>query len=252
MVSLWFGFPFFKKKSLIFVFRFAHTCLFAYFIIFFLLTCLFHRSFFLLHSFSAFKYHISYIFNFLFLFFHCLSTFPLIYIFFVLPFCFIPSSFLFFLIRSCDLISFDLIWDFLPVSRSLRFVFPLFFFFSCWLSSTYDLIWIFVAFLTATGVVSLKSDFAIQYRNCNFIIRYLNYSACTVLHCRFFFPFFYSYLFFILFFVLLWFFLAWQFYTRTCHKGIDHIAANRSRQDSASPVRWSVISFILLILSKRF
>ena len=107
------GFLFSKKQSLIFVFRFAHTCLFAYFIIFFLLTCLFHRSFFLLHSFSAFKYHISYIFNFLFLFSlgsiaHCLSTFPLIYIFFVLPFCFIPSSFLFFLIRSCDLISFDL------------------------------------------------------------------------------------------------------------------------------------------------
>ena len=31
----------------------------------------------------------------------------------------------------------------------------------------------FVAFLTAIGVVSLKSDFASQYQNCNFIIRYL-------------------------------------------------------------------------------
>ena len=51
-------------------------------------------------------------------------------------------------------------------SRSLSFVFPLFYFFSCWLSSTYDLIWIFVAFLAATGVVSLKSDFAIlQYQH---------------------------------------------------------------------------------------
>ena len=139
--------------------------------------------------------------------------------------------------------SFDLIWDFLPVSRSLSFVFPLFFFFSCWLSSTYDLIWIFVAFLTATGVVSLNSDFAIQYQNCIFIIRYLTYSTCTVLHCRFF-PFFYSYLFFILFFIFALIFLARQFYTRTCHKGVDHIAANRSRQDSASPVRWSVVSFL--------
>ena len=50
-------------------------------------------------------------------------------------------------------------------SRSLSFVFPLFYFFSCWLSSTYDLIWIFVAFLAATGVVSLKSDFAIRYQH---------------------------------------------------------------------------------------
>ena len=59
------------------------------------------------------------------------------------------------------------------VSLSLSLFFPLFFFFSCWLSSTYDLIWIFVAFLTAIGVVSLKSDFASQYQNCNFMIRYL-------------------------------------------------------------------------------
>ena len=157
---------------------------------------------------------------------------------------------------SCDLIFiwFDSIWDFLPVSRSLSFVFPLFFFFSCWLSSTYDLIWIFVAFLTATGVVSLNSDFAIQYQNCIFIIRYLTYSTCTALHCRFF-PLFYSYLFFILFFIFALIFLARQFYTRTCQKGVDQIAANRSRQDSASPVRWSVISFFFffwLILSKRF
>ena len=66
--------------------------------------------------------------------------------------------------------SFDLIWDFLLVPTSLIFVFPIFFFFSCWLSLAYDLIWIFVAFLTATGIVSLKSDFAIQYQNCNFTI----------------------------------------------------------------------------------
>ena len=66
-----------------------------------------------------------------------------------------------FSIMSCDLIfiCFDL--TILLVSNSLSFVFPLFFFFSCWLSSAYDLIWIFVAFLTATGVVSLKSYFAI-------------------------------------------------------------------------------------------
>ena len=104
------GFLFSKKKITYICFSFCSHLPFCL-----LLTCLFHRSFFLLHSFSAFKYHISYIFNFLFLFSlgsiaHCLSTFPLIYIFFVLPFCFIPSSFLFFLIRSCDLMSFDLIW----------------------------------------------------------------------------------------------------------------------------------------------
>ena len=144
---------------------------------------------------------------------------------------------------SCDLIFlwFDL--RFFANFSFPSFVFLLFFFCSCWLSSTYDLIWIFVAFLTATGVVSLNSDFAIQYQNCIFIIRYLAYSTCTVLHCRFFFPFFYSYFFFIYFLFLLWFFLAQQFYTRTCDKGVDHIAANRSRQYSASPVRWSVISF---------
>ena len=147
--------------------------------------------------------------------------------------------------------SFYLIWDFLPVSRSLSFFFPIFFFFSCWLSSTYDLIWIFVAFLTATGVVSLNSDFAIQYQNCNFIIRYFTYSTCTVLHCRFF-PLFYSYLFFILFFIFALIFLARQFYTRTCHKGVDQIAANRSRQDSASPVRWSVISFFFFFFLVNF
>ena len=148
-----------------------------------------------------------------------------------------------FSIMSCDLIfiCFDL--TILLVSNSLGFVFPLFFFFSCWLSSTYDLIWIFVAFLTATGVVSLKSDFAIQYQNCNFSRRYLNYSTCTLLCCIFF-PLFYLYLFihiFIFCFALI--FLAWQFYTRACHKRVDHLAANRSQQDSASPVRWSIISF---------
>ena len=50
----------------------------------FLRTCSFPLSFFLLHPFSAFKYHISYHFNFLFLFSLCsiahyLSTFPLIF-----------------------------------------------------------------------------------------------------------------------------------------------------------------------------
>ena len=115
-----------------------------------------------------------------------------------------------FSIMSCDLIfiCFDL--KILLVSNSLSFVFPLFFFFSCWLSSTYDLIWIFVAFLTATGVVSLKSDFAIQYQNCNFSRRYLNYSTCTLLCCIFF-PLFYLYLFihiFIFCFALIFFSLA--------------------------------------------
>ena len=207
----------------------------------FLRSCSFALSFFLLHSFSAFKYHISYHFNSLFLFSlgsiaHYLSTFPLIFFF-------CSSLFLFYRhfngsqLWAVIWFSFDLIWDFLPASCSLSIVFPLFFLFSCWLSSTYDLIWIFVAFLTATGVVSLNSDFAIQYQNCNFIIRHFTYSTCTVLHCRFF-PLFYSYLFFILFFI---FALARQFYTRTCHKGVDQIAANRSRHDSASPVRWSVI-----------
>ena len=129
-------------------------------------------------------------------------------------------------------------------SRSLSFVFPLFYFFSCWLSSTYDLIWIFVAFLTATGIVSLKSDFAIQYQNYIFITRYLTSSICTLLHCRFFLYFICIYFFIYLIFCFAPIFLAWQFYTRTCHKGVDHIAANWSQQDSASPVRWNVISFL--------
>ena len=120
----------------------------------------------------------------------------------------------------------------MPVSRSLSFVFPLFFFFSCWLSSTYDLIWIFVAFLTATGVVSLKSDFAIRYQH----VPLLSFSSFLL------FIFIYSFNFC---FALI--FLAWQFYTRTCHKGVEHVAANRSQQDSASPVRWSVISFLFFV-----
>ena len=131
----------------------------------FLRSCSFPLSFFLLHSFSAFKYHISYHFNSLFLFSLCsiahyLSTFPLIF-FLCFPFVLFYRHFSCSQLWAVILFSFDLIWDFLPVSRSLSFVFPLFFFFSCWLSSTYDLIWIFVAFLTATGVVSLNSDFAI-------------------------------------------------------------------------------------------
>ena len=60
---IWVSF-FFVFKSLIFVFRFAETRLFAVF----LRTCSFPLSFFLLHSFSAFKYHISYHFKFLFFF----------------------------------------------------------------------------------------------------------------------------------------------------------------------------------------
>ena len=47
---------------------------------------------------------------------------------------------------------------------------------------------------------------------------------------------------------MLWF-LAWQFYTRTCHKGVDHIAANWSQQDSASPVRWNAISFLFFLVN---
>ena len=99
---------------------------------------------------------------------HYLSTFPLIFFLFFL-------FVLFYRHFSCSQLwaviwfSFDLVWDFLPVSRSLSFVFPLFFFFSCWLSSAYDLIWMFVAFLTATGVVSLKSDFAIRYQHVPFL-----------------------------------------------------------------------------------
>ena len=180
----------------------------------FLRSCSFPLSFFLLHSFSAFKYHISYHFNSLFLFSLCsiahyLSTFPLIF-FLCFPFVLFYRHFSCSQLWAVILFSFDLIWDFLPVSRSLSFVFPLFFFFSCWLSSTYDLIWIFVAFLTATGVVSLKSDFAIQYQNCNFSRRYLNYSTCTLLCCIFF-PLFYLYLFihiFIFCFALIFFSLA--------------------------------------------
>ena len=147
---------------------------------------------------------------------------------------------------SCDLI---FLWFDLRFFASFSFpsfVFLLFFFCSCWLSSTYDLIWIFVAFLTATGVVSLNSDFAIQYQNCIFIIRYLAYSTCTVLHCRFFSVLLFIFIFH-LFFIFALIFLAQQFYTRTCDKGVDHIAANRSRQYSASPVRWSVISFLFLV-----
>ena len=119
------------------------------------------------------------------------------------------------------------------VSRSLSFVFPLFYFFSCWLSSTYDLIWIFVAFLTATGVVSLKSDFAIRYQH----VPLLSFFSFLL------FIFIYSFTFC---FALI--FLAWQFYTRSCHKGVDHIAANWSQQDSASPVRWNVISFLFFLV----
>ena len=186
LVYLWFGCPFFFFfiKSLIFVFRFAVTCLFAFFceVVHFLF-----RSF----SPNPFPPSNTTISLSLFFFFslgsmaHYLSTFPLIFFLFFL-------FVLFYRHFSCSQLwaliwfSFDLVWDFWPVSRSLSFVFPLFFFFSCWLSSTYDLIWIFVAFLTATGVVSLKSYFAIQYQNCNFIIRYLTYSTCTLLHCCFF------------------------------------------------------------------
>ena len=176
---------------------------------------------------------------------HYLSTFPLIFFLFFL-------FVLFYRHFSCSQLwaviwfSFDLVWDFLPVSRSLSFVFPLFFFFSCWLSSAYDLIWMFVAFLTATGVVSLKSYFASQYQNCNFIMRFLSYSTCTLLHCRSS-TLVYLYLFIHLIFCFALIFLAWQFYTRTCHKGVEHVAANRSQQDSASPVRWSVISFLFFV-----
>ena len=119
----------------------------------FLLTCSFPLSFFLLPSFSAFKYH--HLFNSLTYYSLLVHIPPAISLFFLFV--------LFYRHFSCSQLwtviwfSFDFIWDFLLVSRSLSFVFHLFFFFSCWLSSTYDLIWIFVAFLTATGVVSLKS-----------------------------------------------------------------------------------------------
>ena len=134
--DLGFLFFFFQRKTSCICFLVLLTPV----ILLFLLTCSFPLSFFLLHSFSALKFH------------HLIS----------------PSSF------------------------------------SCWLSSTYDLIWIFVAILTATGVVILKSDFAIQYQNYTFKIRYLTYSTRTLLYCRFF-PFFFIYIYLLihLFFVLL-------------------------------------------------
>ena len=150
-------------------------------------SCSFPLSFFLSQPLSTFKYH--HLFKSFFLFFFRKHGALLVHI---PPDIFFLVSFLFYHIVILVVLNYELwfdfrlIWDFLPVSRSLSFVFPLFFFFSCWLSSTYDLIWIFVAFLTATGVVSLKSYFAIQYQNCNFIIRYLTYSTCTLLHCCFF------------------------------------------------------------------
>ena len=147
----------FKEKSLILFFVLLKPVFLS-----FLLTCSFALSFFLSHSFSAFKYH--HLFKSLFRFSfgsiaHYLSTLPLIFV--------CSSLFLFYGRFSCSKVwpviwfSFNFVWDFLLVSLYLSFFFPLFFFFSCWLSSTYDLIWIFVAFLTAIGVVSLKSDFTI-------------------------------------------------------------------------------------------
>ena len=186
LVYLWFGFPFF------FFFLLNHLYLFFALLkpvfLLFLRSCSVPLSFFLPQPLSAFKYY--HLFKSFFLFFFRKHGALFVHI---------PPDIFFFLFVlfyrhfSCSQLwaviwfSFDLVWDFLPVSRSLSFVFPLFFFFSCWLSSAYDLIWMFVAFLTATGVVSLKLYFAIQYQNCNFIIRYLTYSTCTLLLCCFFF-----------------------------------------------------------------
>ena len=147
---------------------------------------------------------------------------------FVLPF------FLFYRRFSCSQLwaviwfSFNFVQDFLLVSLPLSFFFPLFFFFSCLLSSTYDLTWIFVAFLTAIGVVSLKSDFASQNQNFNFIIRYLiiAHPRCFIVVFLFFTLYSFLHLFTFCFALI---FLAWQFYTRTCHKGVDHVVANRSQ-----------------------
>ena len=79
LVYLWFGFLcFFKEKLLILFFVWLKPVF-----LLFLLTCLFALSFFLSHSFSAFKYH--HLFNSLFRFSfgsiaHYLSTFPLIFV----------------------------------------------------------------------------------------------------------------------------------------------------------------------------
>ena len=128
-------------------------------ILLFLLTCSFPLSFFLLHSFSALKFH------------HLIS----------------PSSF------------------------------------SCWLSSTYDLIWIFVAFLTATGVVILKSDFAIQYQNYTFKIRYLTYSTRTLLYCRFFLFFLFIFIYWSIYFLFCFdFFSLAVLYSHVSHASWPH------------------------------
>ena len=83
---VWLGFPFFFFFFLItyICFSFCWNLSFCFF--FFLRTCSFLLSLFLLQSFSAFKYHISYHFNPIFLFYlgsiaHYLSTFPLIFFF---------------------------------------------------------------------------------------------------------------------------------------------------------------------------
>ena len=75
----------------------------------FLRTCSFPLSFFLLHSFSVFKYHISYHFNSLFLFSlgsiaHYLSTFPLKFFF--------CSSLLFYSIVILVVLNYELWFDF--------------------------------------------------------------------------------------------------------------------------------------------
>ena len=92
---------FFKEKLLILFFVWLKPVF-----LLFLLTCLFALSFFLSHSFSAFKYH--YLFNSLFrLSFgsiaHCLSTFPLI---------FVCSSLFFYSIAVLVVLSYELWFDF--------------------------------------------------------------------------------------------------------------------------------------------
>ena len=141
---------FLKTNTLRFVCRFAQICHFAFFADLFI-------SSFVLSLTLLFSLQISSSFSF---FFFILRQQSALFVFippwylFLFPFFFFCRYFSCSQLWALILFSFDLIWDFLPVSCSLSFVFPLFFLLSCWLPSTYDLIWIFVTFLTATGVVS--------------------------------------------------------------------------------------------------
>ena len=104
---VWLGFPFFFFFNHVYLFFVLLKPVFLFF--FFLRTCSFLLSLFLLQSFSAFKYHISYHFNPIFLFYlgsiaHYLSTFPLIFFF--------CSSLLFYFIVILFVLNYKLWFDF--------------------------------------------------------------------------------------------------------------------------------------------